>query len=236
MKSTRYYKIKRLLGREVTPPPGKVWLGDLERSRPFCRSYGLSRGTAVDRVFIERFLQSESACIRGRVLEVRNNDYTREFGGDAVTGSDIVDIDPENRLATIVDDLRTMTTVEDACFDCIILTQTLHLIDDDGAVMKNLFRILKAGGTLLMTVPCISLVPRREDQGTWYRFYTDHGLHYLLGTCFQPAKIEVVPYGNLVAATAFLHGLAASELKPKWFEHEDPAYPVIIGARATKGG
>ena len=87
-----------------------------------------------------------------------------------------------------------------------------------------------------MTVPCISLVPRREDQGTWYSFYTDHGLHYLLGTCFQPAKIEVVPYGNLVAATAFLQGLAASELKPKWFEHEDPAYPVIIGARATKGG
>jgi hypothetical protein len=40
--------------------------------------------------------------------------------------------------------------------------------------------------------------------------------------------------GNVLAATAFLYGLAAEELSREELDHLDLRYPVTIGIRATK--
>jgi hypothetical protein len=56
----------------------------------------------------------------------------------------------------------------------------------------------------------------------------------LLGQKFGEANISVTSYGNVLAAVAFLHGLAESELRSTELDADDPHYPVIVAARAVK--
>ncbi len=212
----------------------KVDFADLNRLEPFCRSYGFTRGTAIDRYYIERFLEKNAPLIEGRTLEVLNNVYTKRYGGNRVTHSDVLDINPANPAATIHEDLRTLATVPDAQYDCVVLTQTLHVIDDDESVLRQVHRILKPQGRLLLTVPCISKVGRQDIDGTWYRFYTDHGIRFVLDRAFQPSDYSVEYHGNVLTATAFLYGLAVHEIEPRAFETEDPEFPLIIGVVARK--
>jgi len=57
----------------------------------------------------------------------------------------------------------------------------------------------------------------------------------LLEERFDKANISVSAYGNVLAAVAFLYGLAESELRPSELDTHDPQYPVIVAARAVKG-
>ncbi len=89
------------------------------------------------------------------MLEVRDSTYTRRFGDDRVTASDVIDLDPTNALATIVADLRRAESVPTATYDCIILTQTLQFIDEVPAALAECARILRPGGVLLATAPSV---------------------------------------------------------------------------------
>jgi hypothetical protein len=51
---------------------------------------------------------------------------------------------------------------------------------------------------------------------------------------FPPELVSVAPYGNVLSAIAFLHGLAAEELRPEELDHHDPDYQVLIAVRAVK--
>jgi hypothetical protein len=46
--------------------------------------------------------------------------------------------------------------------------------------------------------------------------------------------VEVETFGNVLAATGFLYGLAAADLKPDELDARDPLYEVVIGLRAVK--
>ena len=50
-------------------------------------------------------------------------------------------------------DMCRMTTVADSSFDTIIAMDVLEHVPDDRAAMRELFRILKPGGTALLSVP-----------------------------------------------------------------------------------
>jgi hypothetical protein len=54
----------------------------------------------------------------------------------------------------------------------------------------------------------------------------------LLEEHFPAPLVDVSSRGNVLAATAFLHGLALEELRSDELEHNDPEYPLIIMARA----
>ncbi|MGH7267673.1 MAG: methyltransferase domain-containing protein, partial [Candidatus Rokuibacteriota bacterium] len=73
--------------------------------------------------------------------------------------SDVVDRDPGNARATVIADLRDAPGIAASTYDCIILTQTLHVIDDMVAVLRECARILKPGGVLLATLPCLRIRP-----------------------------------------------------------------------------
>jgi len=46
--------------------------------------------------------------------------------------------------------------------------------------------------------------------------------------------VKVTAHGNVLAATAFLQGLALEELRPADLDFNDPSYPVIVTGRAVK--
>ena len=207
-------------------------IGRIGSTSPISRNWGYDRGTPIDRYYIERFLEAHRKDVRGRVLEVQEDDYSRRFGGAEVTEQDILNVDSSNPRATIFGDLADPATLPAGAFDCIILTQTLHLVFDMAAALANVRRALRPGGVALVTVPGIT--PVQSDLGyDWYWSLTEDSLRRLLGDSFDPAKISVETHGNLLAATAFLHGAAVEEVPRRKLDRFDPAYPVTIAARAV---
>jgi len=223
----------RMLGREFEVPVGRVRLGSLGRVDPVNRSFGYGRGRPVDRYYIEAFLERHAGDIRGHVLEVKDAGYTRRFGGERVTRADVVDVDAGNPVATIVADLTHGDGIPSDSFDCVVLTQTLHLIYDVRAAIATLYRILKPDGVALVTLPGISQVDRPISE-TWYWSFTEASARRTFGDVFPGDSVAVETHGNVLAAVAFLHGLAAEELSPEKLDVHDPAYPVTIAVRAVK--
>jgi SAM-dependent methyltransferase len=209
-----------------------AWLGTIRRTTPLSDHYGRDRGTPVDRYYIEQFLATERAAIRGRVLEVMNRDYTVRFG-TAVDSSDVLDIDAGNPDATIIDDLASADALPTGSFDCFILTQTLQYIYDLETAVAHAHRTLRPGGTLLCTVPVVSRIDRLQLGSEYWRL-TAAACSRLFEDVFPPSSVAVRERGNVLAAVAFLVGMAAEELSARDLERDDAFFPVVVTVRATK--
>ncbi|MEN3336600.1 MAG: hypothetical protein V7647_276, partial [Acidobacteriota bacterium] len=208
--------------------------GDLRRTEPVSRDWGYDRGTPVDRPYIEAFLADHSSDVRGAVLEVQEDDFTRAFGGPRVTASDVLDIDPSNSRATVLADLRCAPGLPSSHFDCIVLTQTLHVIDDVGAALQESYRILRPGGVLLATLPAASRTCLEYGENGDFWRVTPAGARRVVQEAFAPSHASCDVYGNVLTNTAFLYGLAAEELTDAEFSTTDPYFPLITGIRARK--
>jgi SAM-dependent methyltransferase len=200
---------------------------------PLCREYGYSRGTPVDRYYIHQFLADHSRDIRGRVLEIGDDAYSRQFGADRIAKQDVLHIEAGHPHATITGDLAVPGVLPHQVFDCIIVTQTLHLLFDMAAAVEQIHAALRPGGVALITVPGISPIHGGPWQNSWYWSLTDLALERLLSGSFAPSSVTASAHGNLYAATAFLHGAAAEELEAAKLDLFDPAYPVTVAARAV---
>lgn len=217
------------------PANGRVAFGDLRRLTPISRDFGSERGLPLDRHYIEGFLERQRGDVQGRVLEIGEDTYTRRFGGNRVTRADVLHVHDRNPHATFVGDLATADHIPSTAFDCIILTQTLQLVYELRPAIRTLHRILKPGGVLLATVPGITPVAAASEWGpSWHWSFTEIAIRRLLGEAFPVEELAVETHGNVLAATAFLHGLAADELSVEELDQRDADYPVIITARAPR--
>jgi SAM-dependent methyltransferase len=205
--------------------------------KPISRDWGFDRGQPIDRYYIEQFLNLHAAAIHGRVLEIGSDHYTRTFGGERVARSDVLHVADRHPGVTIVADLATADDVPSESFDCVIVTQTLQCIYDLRAAIRTLYRILKPGGVVLVTVPGISKVSL-EDMQRWgyYWSFTTCSIRRLFQECFAPDDVQVEAHGNVLAAIAFLHGIGAGELERRELDHRDLDYEVLITARGRKSG
>jgi SAM-dependent methyltransferase len=212
-----------------------VRFGSLRRVTPLSRNYGYDRGLPIDRYYIEKFLSDHRVDIRGRVLEIGDNIYTRRFGGERVSTSDVLHVRPDSPDATIVADLTIADNISTDTYDCIILTQTLQFIFDVRAALQTLYRILKPGGVLLATFPGLSPISR-YDMEQWGHFwaFTSLSAQRLFEEVFPPDHVQIKPSGNVLAATAFLYGIAAQELRRGELEYFDRDYETLIGVSAIK--
>ena len=223
------------VGRSGSAPRvGRVRFGQLRRLTPISRVFGYDRGMPVDRYYIESFLARHAADVRGHVLEIGDDSYTRRFGGDRVTKSDILHVSRENPRATIVTDLAADESIPPETFDCVIITQTLQLIYDTRAAVRTLHRVLKPGGLCLATAPGISQIDAGEWGHSWYWAFTTASTHRLFAEPFDPANVQVTAHGNVLAATAFLYGLGAEELSRAELDYHDPCYQMLLTCRARK--
>ena len=200
--------------------------------KPVSKLFGFDRGTPIDRYYIEIFLQENSKLVTGDVLEIAETTYTKKFGVD-VTKAKLLHCSDNN--ADIVGDLATGEGIPENAIDCFIMTQTLPFIYDIKSAVKNAYKLLKPGGTLLVTVGGISQISR-YDMERWghYWSFTDLSLRKVLEEAFLSENIEITTYGNVKVASAFLYGLAAHELSRKTLEYTDKDYQVLICAVAKK--
>jgi SAM-dependent methyltransferase len=227
------FTLKRLARRRTPPPLGRVRFGDFERPSPISRDFGFDRGTPVDRYYIDAFLAVHSGDIRGRALEIGDAVYCRKFG-TGILQQDVLHVTADNPVATIVGDLSVPGVLAEGAFDCLVVTQTLHLIYDMRAAVAAMYRALKPGGVLLLTCPGISQVDRGEWGATWFWSLTRPAAERMFGDVFGAANVAVETWGNVYAAICFLEGLALEEVDASKLEVLDPAYPVIVTVRARK--
>ncbi len=233
----RHWLWAKWKGIHYIPPVGWVRFGSLRRVTPLSREFGYDRGLPIDRYYIEHFLAKNAPDIRGYVLEIADNTYTRRFGGDRVTRSDVLYAVEGNPNATIVGDLTCADHIPSDRFNCVILTQTLQFIYDLPTALRTVKRILKPGGVVLATVPGISPISR-YDMERWGCFwaFTSLSVRRLFEEIFPATDVSVEAHGNVLAASAFLYGMASQELQQKELDYWDPDYEVIITVRAVKEG
>lgn len=211
------------------------WGNSLRRVQPIRRDFGWREGQPIDRYYTEQqFLSRYKADIHGRVLEIGDNRYTRQFGGENVTESDVLGY-PGSFDTTIQADLTKADHIPSAIFDCAILTFTLQFIFDVRAAIRTLERILKPGGVTLVVVPGITQLSR-YDMDTWgeYWRFTSLSMKMLFEEAFCPEDVMVQSYGNVLSATASLQGLISTELRRDELDYWDRDYELVIGVRAMK--
>lgn len=220
---------------ESEPSVGKVDFGALRRTKPVSGEFGADRGIPIDRWYIEAFLWEHKGDIRGQVLEFEDDIYTRHYGGGRVTKSDVMNLDPGAPKATIVGDITKAEFIPSQTYDCVICTQVLFLVYDFRAAVAAMHRILRPGGALLMTVSGLAQICPNEG-AAWHDLwrFTSLSLRKLLCEFFEDDKVQTRSYGNVLAATALLHGLCQQDVTPRELDEYDENYQIIVSGRAVK--
>ena len=172
------------------------------------------------------------AGIRGRALEIGDASYCRRFG--RVTHQDVLHVNAGAPEATIEGDLSQTGVLPLGVYDSMVITQTLHLIYDMPAAIKEMHSALKPGGVLLLTSPGISRIDRGDWKDTWYWLLAEASIRRLFSEAFGKENCTVGVHGNVYAATCFLQGLALEEVDRKKLDVLDPSFPLILTVRACK--
>lgn len=189
------------------------------------------RGKPVHRYYLEKYLGELSMDVRGRCLEFYADSYTTLFGGERVTKLDILNLETDIPDTTIVADLTKRNSIPGDTFDCIICTYVLHIIYEKEKAVAELFRILKPGGVLFVSVPSITIHYQQFPE--LWRFTVD-GLHAMLSENFGAPNVTARGYGNSLTAAGEIRGLAVGDFTESELAYHDPRYPLIVCARAVK--
>ena len=213
---------------------GRRWIGRWRLGigvRPLSTRWG-ERGLTLHRYYLESFLEHTEQRIRGRCLEFQRDVYTSRFGKDRIVSIDILNKAPgESDEATIIADLTKPNDVHGGLFDCIVCTYVLHLVHDPNRMIAELHRLLAPGGTLLASVPDITI--RYPEYGELWRF-TAEGFRALLQRHFENGDVAVSGYGNSLIAAGELRGLVLSDFSKAEYDFHDPRYSIVICAQAIK--
>jgi SAM-dependent methyltransferase len=223
------FKIRALIMRFIFPAE----IYDKSNSLlPISNKYGFDRGNPIDRYYIERFLDENKKYIKGNCLEIHDNAYTLRFGGDKVQKADALDVDINNKQANIHSDLKNVHMISDAQYDTLLITHTVGMIDDFQEALKECWRLLKPGGTLLLTAG--SIAPVMEKSPIYWRF-TVASFNYIVKKHFINNKKSIIrSYGNVFAARAFLAGMSVEDVGIKKLNYNDNRFPIIISAIVVK--
>ncbi len=217
------------------PRMGKVDFGSFYRTTPISPIFGLDRGQPIDRYYIDQFLGKHQEDIRGRCLELGDDTYIKKFGGDRVDQIDVLAVVEGTPGATITADLTKADHLPSDRFDCILFTQSLQMIYELKIALRTLHRILKPGGTLLLTSHGISKIGRRLGRDGWGEYWhiTAQSADFLFAETFPKAHVEVSTYGNVLTAMCSLHGMCAEEIPASDLDVCDPDFELLVTVRAV---
>jgi SAM-dependent methyltransferase len=163
---------------------------------------------------VGRWLASHRAAVRGRLLDLgAGNQPLRAWYQPQADQIVAVDVAPAPGLDVLC--LASPLPFRDDIFDTIVCTSVLEHVDDAERAMAEMVRVLRPGGTVLMTVPF--LYPTHEAPYDYWRT-THHGLRSLIerhGLQLADLKAQGGPF-LLVAHYAILALSQAVRLIDRW--------------------
>lgn len=86
-------------------------------------------------------------------------------------------------------DIRSMPELADEAFDCIYCSGVLEHVDDPFAGIKEMTRVLKPGGVLLLGVPFRQAI-HMAPQDFWR--FTEFGIRHLLRDAFEILELTQI--------------------------------------------
>lgn len=203
--------------------------GNLRRTAPFSASYGFDRGTPIDRYYLGAFLAACRDDIRGDVLEIQASGYTQRFGS-RIGRADSVDIDPRFNPTYTCDLALSGGVIPSNAYDCFLMPNTLTVLRDVEGCLREALRIVRPGGTILASA---AMLGQAEPAGDYWRL-TERGWREVAARAWTGCDVATTAYGNCLAATAAIQGLAHEELTPAELDVRDPRFPVLVGIRCRK--
>jgi Methyltransferase domain len=212
----------------IGPALHQVDWGHLRRPFPVCQRFGFSRGTPIDRYYLDRFLDEVREEVRGDVVEIGGKSSNREvYGFGGVASYRGFDVRPR-RGVELVGRAEDLMALPELSFDTIVAFNVLEHCAAPWVVVENMRRWLRTGGKVLCMVPNIQRVHRMPDDywrplpAAFEQMFAD----------WSRRKLRV--YGNFIATIAALAGIASEELEPAELDAEHPDYPVSTCIVATK--
>jgi len=114
---------------------------------------------------------------RGKLIDIGCGDMPfREFVIDRVNVYDGLDIYPHSWV-TYVGNVEDMFMVKDESYDTVLCLEVLEHVSDPFLAVREICRILKPGGVLILSVPHLS---RLHDEPLDYYRFTQYGVQNLL--------------------------------------------------------
>ncbi|MGN0340399.1 MAG: methyltransferase domain-containing protein [Lachnospira sp.] len=220
----------RELGKQVDPMINSIIAAPV---KPLSSKFGSGRGTPIDRYYIERFLEDNKNSITGDVMEIADNTYTYQFGND-LRDVKCLHVNGWGKNA-IKGNLETGEGIVENSVDCLICTQTVQFIYELDSVAMNIYKMLKPGGTALITATGISYLSM-YDYNRWgeYWKFTRQSMNRMFEKYFKKDNIKVDTYGNCKVAMGMLYGLCREDFTCYDLDYRDEQFPVVVVASITK--
>lgn len=126
-----------------------------------------------------------------------------------------------SNVKTIVYDDMTCSSLPDHAFDCVVAVEVIEHVEEDHRFIEHVHRVLKPGGTLLMSTPNGDYVPNTNPDHK--RHYSRGQLEDLLGSCFDTVAVEYAVRGG-----AFRRwGLRSWSVRKPWVTAASAAANIV---------
>ncbi|MHB1297042.1 MAG: class I SAM-dependent methyltransferase [Gemmatimonadaceae bacterium] len=148
---------------------------------------------------------------RGRVLDVGCGHMP--FRASALASADTyegLDVEARAEGVTHLGDAQDMTAIPNDAYDTAFCFEVLEHLPRPGRALAEIARVLRPGGTLLLSAPHLSRL--HEEPHDYFRF-TRHGLRVLMEDAgLEP--VEIAPHAGLLSFLA--HQLSTVVLGLVW--------------------
>lgn len=118
---------------------------------------------------------------RGKLIDLGCGDMPfRNLIADKISSYESLDFYPRTPDVTHVGDIQDMSMIDAESYDTAICLEVLEHVPDPFQAVREIRRILKPDGILIVSVPHLSRL--HDEPHDYYRF-TRHGIKYLLEHC-----------------------------------------------------
>jgi len=176
-----------------------------------------------------RKLYRNKYAIVNSISQMETDPVSRYFGAERGTPIDRYYVNATSDNITFNGNLETGEGIKSEIADCFILTQTLMYIFDVKAAAHNIEKLLKKGGTALITCSGISQNSVRcmDNYGCYFNFNAK-----AIERMFEDEKnmkvVNTGSFGNVKTVSAHINGLCFEDLSESDFIPNDQYYPLIV--------
>jgi SAM-dependent methyltransferase len=219
--------LRSLTERLLPVPVGAIDFGDFRRKSPFCPQFGSSRGSPVDRYYLDKFVAEIRNEVKGVTLEIGGVKSNRELYNFTNTTSYLT-MDLKGEGLDIIGDAHDIKAVDEASLDTVVLFNVLEHCERPWVVVDNIYQWLKPRGQVFCMVPNAQRAHRLPQD--YWRIFPD-AMNSLFAR-FPQRKLYV--YGNPLTTLAAYYGIAAEELSREELDYHHENYPVANCIHAQK--
>jgi SAM-dependent methyltransferase len=209
---------------------------DLKNDNFISNDFGFSRGTPIDRYYLNRFLKLNKKYIKGVGLEFGSDTYLKKYNSGITNFNVFTSIlDKSKKKHLIKGDLSDFENLPLEKYDCIVCTNVLNFIYDIDFAVKGIYKMLKKNGTCLVSLAGFSTHISRYDMDRWgdyWRVSKKTAIEIFEKNNFKIKEIN--SFGNVYTATAQMKGFCVEDIEPELLLDNHNDYQIIITLRIKK--